>query len=168
MTVGSVRSAQEGTSKIQMAGDTLWNTTASGLIQRIDPRTGAATGEAWQLPAEDLHRDPKGQADWRLLSAGGSLWLLGGDRIVRYDIPTSPVVPPVSAVVTAVRDGVGAEGVNVCHGLATSLGMGEREVILGRWLPQPGSVYLLTDGPSIGAVRGLYALLLGENDRYCI
>ncbi len=75
------------TSKLQVAGDTLWNTTASGLIQRVDPRTGTATGEAWQLPSEDLHRDPKGQADWRLLSAGGSLWLLGGDRVVRYDIP---------------------------------------------------------------------------------
>ena len=74
----------------QFAGPTVWSTTERGVIQRLDPTTGDAMGDAWQLPLEDLHLDPKGQGDWRLLSAGGSLWLLGGDRIVCYAIPTSP------------------------------------------------------------------------------
>jgi hypothetical protein len=72
----------------QIAGASVWSTTPSGLVQRIDPLTGAAVGEMWRLPEADLHVDPKGNADWRLLSAGGNLWLLGGDQLVRYDIPT--------------------------------------------------------------------------------
>ena len=102
-----ITSTVPGTDKIQMAGGTMWSTSASGLIQRVDPRTGAPMGEAWQLPPEDQHRDPKGQPDWRLLSAGGSLWLLGGDRVVRYDIPASQdPLKPGASVTTACEQAV--------------------------------------------------------------
>lgn len=72
----------------QIAGTSVWSWSADGVIQRIDTRTGMSIGNAWRLPEQDLHSDPKGQPDWRLLSAGGSLWLLGGNEIVRYRIPT--------------------------------------------------------------------------------
>jgi hypothetical protein len=74
----------------QFAGSTVWSTTERGVVQQLDPMTGDAVGAAWQLPAQDLHLDPKGRPDWRLLSAGGSLWLLSGNEIVRYRIPTRP------------------------------------------------------------------------------
>ena len=74
---------------IQVAGSTVWQWNTDGQVAQIDVATGNRTGPVWQLPAQDLHADPKGEADWRILSAGGSLWVLGGDQIVRYDIPTS-------------------------------------------------------------------------------
>jgi hypothetical protein len=74
----------------QIAGGTVWAWTTGGVVQRLDPRTGQGTGPAWRLPQQDLHQDPKGMPDWRLLSAGGSLWLLAGDEVVRFAIPTAP------------------------------------------------------------------------------
>jgi hypothetical protein len=82
-----------GTGTLQIAGASVWRTTTDGIVQAIDPHTGLVLGPGWQLPAEDLHKDPKGMPDWRLLSAGGSLWLLSGDQVVRYDIPASGVLP---------------------------------------------------------------------------
>jgi len=75
-------------SAVQIAGTTVWGWTPDGLVQRIDPRTGHAAGPTWRLPAQDLRTNAKGAPDWRLLSAGGSLWLLAGDEIVRYEVPT--------------------------------------------------------------------------------
>jgi hypothetical protein len=69
------------------AGDSLWLTAANGEIGRVDPKTGAIL-ERWALPPEDLFLDPKGHSDWRLLSAGGTLWLLTGAQVVRFDIST--------------------------------------------------------------------------------
>lgn len=74
----------------QIVGDTVWHVTTRGRVQRLDPMTGSRSGPVWQLPQGDLHVDPKGGADWKLLSAGGSLWVLGGDEIVRYAVPTVP------------------------------------------------------------------------------
>jgi len=74
----------------QFAGSAVWSATERGVVQRLDPRTGDGLRDPWQLPEQDLHVDPKGRPDWRLLATGGSLWLLGGDQIVRYDIPAIP------------------------------------------------------------------------------
>jgi hypothetical protein len=81
---------RESVGATQFAGATSWTTTERGVVQQLDPTTGDVWGDAWQLPPQDLHLDPKGRPDWLLQSAGGSLWLLGGDQIVRYAIPTTP------------------------------------------------------------------------------
>lgn len=76
----------------QIAGGALWSVRAANVIQRIDPTTGEGVGSLWQLPEGDLHEYPQGSPDWRLLSAGGSLWVLGAEWLVRYDIPTADEV----------------------------------------------------------------------------
>ncbi len=79
--------ATHSLASIQIAGDTIWQWTSGGAVQQIDPVSGTPSGPVWQLPTQDLHVDAKGQPDWRILSAGGSLWVLNGDEIVRYAIP---------------------------------------------------------------------------------
>jgi len=66
----------------------LWSVVTGGYVRQIDPATGAASNY-WRLPAQDLAVNAKGSADWRLLSAGGSLWLLNGAGLVRYDVSTA-------------------------------------------------------------------------------
>lgn len=81
--------ASQVSGTLQIAGDSVWS-IAGSVIQRVDPRSGTAMGQAWRLPADDLRIvNAKIGPDWRLLSAGGSLWLLRGDAIIRYAIPTS-------------------------------------------------------------------------------
>ena len=65
-----------------------------------------------------------------------------------------------SAIVNGMRAGVGIEPVSIFGGKAVSLGMGEQEVILGTWTGEPPTLFLLSDGPSIGASREIYELLL--------
>lgn len=87
--VGSQLGPQvEGCCNLTAVGDSLWGIEGSGQIHQIDPVTGK-TGNYWQLPSEDLAVNAKGSADWRLLSAGSSLWLLSGAEVVRYDISTT-------------------------------------------------------------------------------
>jgi hypothetical protein len=75
---------------LRLAGDTVWSLDGR-FLQRIDPMSGDDIGARWRLPADDVRVDnAKIGADWQLLSAGGSLWLLRNDQIIRYAIPTSP------------------------------------------------------------------------------
>ena len=75
---------------LRIAGDTVWSLDGR-FLQRIDPMTGEDVGPRWRLPADDVRVvNTKIGADWQLLSAGGSLWLLRNDEIIRYAIPTSP------------------------------------------------------------------------------
>lgn len=71
-----------------VVGDAFWTTPTPGWIQRLDPLTGADVGPIWRLDPADTRPNADGISDWRLLSAGGSLWLLNWDRLVRYDIST--------------------------------------------------------------------------------
>jgi hypothetical protein len=71
------------------AGDSFWREVGTHLIQRYDPVAAALTGPRWQLDADDLESSVKGEPDWLLVSAGGSLWLLNRDQLIRYDIPTA-------------------------------------------------------------------------------
>lgn len=86
---------------LQIAGETLWSVRAANVIHRVDPTTGEAVGPMWQLPEDDLHENPRGTPDWRLLSADGSLWVLGAEWLVRYDIPTGELVPQPTPAPTA-------------------------------------------------------------------
>lgn len=74
--------------KPAVVGNTLWLSAEDGVISRVDPATGAIV-EEWAIPPQDLFLDPKGHPDWRLLSAGGDLWLLTGAELVRFDIPAT-------------------------------------------------------------------------------
>lgn len=75
---------------IRIAGDTVWSVDGR-FLQRVDPTTGKDIGARWRLPVNDIRVvNTKIGADWQLLSAGGSLWLLRNDEIIRYAIPTSP------------------------------------------------------------------------------
>lgn len=72
-----------------IAGASVW-TIQNDVLQRIEPSTGEPVGTAWRLPAQDVRVDiPKIGVDWQLLSAGGSLWLLRGDELIRYGIAAS-------------------------------------------------------------------------------
>jgi hypothetical protein len=75
------------TSPLINAGDSFWVEVGGTLIQRYDPIAAALTGPRWQLDADDLQSSVKGEPDWLLISAGGSLWLLNRDQLIRYDIP---------------------------------------------------------------------------------
>ena len=77
------------TDRIHIAGESFWTSTDAGLIQQIDPVSGASIGHAWQLPGEDLPSNPK-FVDWRLISASGDLWLLTGAAVTHLDIATVP------------------------------------------------------------------------------
>jgi hypothetical protein len=72
------------------AADSFWVELGSNRIQRYDPVAAAPTGPRWQLDSDDLRPSVKGESDWLLVSAGGSLWLLNRDQLIRYDIPTVP------------------------------------------------------------------------------
>ncbi len=69
----------------EVVGNSHWLTDKDGVISRVDPASGAIV-ERWAIPARDLFLDPKGNPDWRLLSAGGDLWLLTGAEVVRFNI----------------------------------------------------------------------------------
>jgi hypothetical protein len=71
-----------------VVGDAFWTTPTPGWIQRLDLLAGADIGPVWRLDPADTRPNTDGISDWRLLSAGGSLWLLNWDRLVRYDIST--------------------------------------------------------------------------------
>lgn len=75
--------------RVQATADGFWTWTVDGAIQRLDPATGAGVGPVWQLPAQDVATSGVQSPDWRLLTAGGSLWLLNGAELVRYEIPAS-------------------------------------------------------------------------------
>ncbi len=86
---GMVARVPAGTyGRVQVAGDTFWTWDSDGTIQQLDPATGKNVGPVCQVPGEDTFTNPKGGPDWRLLSAGGSLWLLNGAEVVRFDIST--------------------------------------------------------------------------------
>jgi hypothetical protein len=74
--------------ELAVVGNSLWLTAPDGLISRVDAATGAVL-ERWAIPAQDLFLDPKGNPDWRLLSAGGNLWLLTGAEAIRFEIPNT-------------------------------------------------------------------------------
>jgi hypothetical protein len=75
-------------SRLINAADSFWVELGGNRIQRYDPIMGAPTGPRWQLDADDLRPSVKGEPDWLLISAGGSLWLLNRDQLIRYDIST--------------------------------------------------------------------------------
>lgn len=58
------------------------------MVRQIDPITGRGIGQSWRLPSEDLRIvNSKIGADYQLLTADGSLWLLRNDALIRYAIP---------------------------------------------------------------------------------
>ena len=73
-------------SPLMPAGETLW-VVSGHVIQRFDPEIAAGVGPRWALDPQDIPPNVKGESDWRLLSAGGSLWLLNRDQLLRLDIP---------------------------------------------------------------------------------
>jgi len=76
------------TSPLIDAGDCFWREVGTGRIQRYDPVSATLTGPRWQLDPDDLQPSVKGESNWLLISAGGSLWLLNRDQLIRYDIST--------------------------------------------------------------------------------
>jgi hypothetical protein len=84
-----IETAVQAPGRVHLTGDSAWVLYAN-VVRRIDPRTGGAIGPSWKLPEQDVRIEvPKVGADWHLLSADGSLWLLRNDEIVRYAIPSS-------------------------------------------------------------------------------
>jgi hypothetical protein len=84
-----IETAVQAPGRVHLTGDSAWVLYAN-VVRRIDPRTGGAIGPSWKLPEQDVRIEvPKVGADWHLLSADGSLWLLRNDVIVRYAIPWS-------------------------------------------------------------------------------
>lgn len=74
---------------VHLTSDSAWVLDGS-TVRRVDLVTGRALGPGWELPEQDVRIGvPKIGADWHLLSADGSLWLLRNDEIIRYAIPTS-------------------------------------------------------------------------------
>jgi outer membrane protein assembly factor BamB len=77
-----------------VAAGTLYVTQGSAwllhddTVRQVDPITGAPFDQSWRLPSEDLKIvNSKVGADYRLLTADGSLWLLRNDALIRYAIP---------------------------------------------------------------------------------
>lgn len=75
--------------RVHLTNDSAW-VLYGNVVRRVDLMTGNAIGPTWELPEHDVRiQIPKVGADWHLLSADGSLWLLRNDELIRYAIPTS-------------------------------------------------------------------------------
>jgi hypothetical protein len=72
---------------VVVAGQTLW-TLSRGVIRRIDAWTGEVIEPGWPIDPSLIEVQGKG-GRLQFLDAGGSLWLLNRDQLIRFDIPTS-------------------------------------------------------------------------------
>jgi hypothetical protein len=161
----------------EMATTTQTPTVTASPTPAISPGPAAdwfADIEGWtivdSLPvAEDFERAANASVDGsgsaRVQAAAEATHDEQGHRV---DIVAFAVAPDpghseqdlFAAIMEGIRAGVGIEPVPVLDGWAFSLQMGEREVIIGPWKGGPYTVFLVTDGPSIGASREVYTALL--------
>jgi hypothetical protein len=66
-------------------GRSFWGRPAREL-QRYDPIASMPIGPRWSLDPRELVYPTKVGVDAKILAAGGSIWLIRADEVVRYDI----------------------------------------------------------------------------------
>jgi hypothetical protein len=71
--------------RLQSAGRSLW-TWPSQYLQRFDPLLGRPIGPAWTIDSQDLQHPPGTDVPGLLIAAAGSLWMVNGYEVVRFDV----------------------------------------------------------------------------------